>query len=223
MSALLSRRKLPFLSRTIGRKRLNPGLAERGILREQEIAAPETLARDRPVGLRVDGENDARRVVRLRHALHQHQQVPVRIGVHGPGAQRVLVQRHRIKIGVVVGRRACARFRNGRRRRRSANTSRTPARVPPASAEAPPASSPRVPAPSPQVRPPAARLTGGKSPMARMTASSMTWSTAREAHRSPPAEWGAARDSECSTTRSTSAAGRRRRACTSRSRTAAPS
>ena len=38
--------------------------AERGVLREQEIAAPEALARDRAVGLAVDGENDAGRVAR---------------------------------------------------------------------------------------------------------------------------------------------------------------
>ena len=84
---------------------LEAGAAERGIVREQEIAAPKTLARDRPVGLGVDGEEDARRAVRLRHAPHQHQDVPVRIGIHGSRAQRLLGQRHGIKIGVVVARR----------------------------------------------------------------------------------------------------------------------
>ena len=105
MSSLVSRRKRAVLVAHDRPEALEPGAAERGILREQEIAAPEALARDRPVGLRVDGEDDARRVVGLRHAPHQHQQVPVRIGVHGPRAQRVLVQRHRIIIGVVVGHR----------------------------------------------------------------------------------------------------------------------
>ena len=84
---------------------LEAGAAERGIVHEQEIAAPKSLARDRPVGLRVDGEEDTRRAVRLRHALHQHQNVPVRIGIHGPRAQRRLRQRHGVKIGVVVVRR----------------------------------------------------------------------------------------------------------------------
>src|SRR6476619_2450020 len=62
---------------------LEPWASKSGILREQEIAAPKTLARDGPVGLRVDSKQDARRVVRLRHAPRQHQDVPVRIGVYG--------------------------------------------------------------------------------------------------------------------------------------------
>ena len=82
---------------------LEAGAAERGILREQEVAAPEALARDRAVGLRVDGEDHAGRVIGLRHAPHQHQQMPVGIGVDGPRPQRLLVQRHRIEIVVVVG------------------------------------------------------------------------------------------------------------------------
>src|SRR5262249_49697650 len=44
--------------------------AECAVLRKQEVAAPESFARHRAVGLTVDGENDARRVVRLRDALH---------------------------------------------------------------------------------------------------------------------------------------------------------
>ena len=73
-------------------------------MHEQEIAAPEALARDRPVGLRVDGEEDARRAVDLRHAPHQHQHVAVRIGVDGARPQRLLLQRHGVEIGVVVAR-----------------------------------------------------------------------------------------------------------------------
>jgi hypothetical protein len=41
------------------------------------------------VRISVDGENDARRVVRLRDALHDHQDVPVRVGIDGARAQRV--------------------------------------------------------------------------------------------------------------------------------------
>ena len=130
ISALVSRRKAPFLSRTIGRKRLKPGLAERGILREQEIAAPEALARDRPVGLRVDGEEDAGRAARS----------AARAAPAPAGARR---DRRTRSPGAACPRsaargssrccrrsRACARSRNGRRRRRSADTSRTPARAP---------------------------------------------------------------------------------------------
>src|SRR5205085_2345722 len=81
---------------------LEPGAAESGILREQEIAAPEALARNSPVGLRIDREEDAGSVASLRHALREHQEMPVRIGIDGAGTQRVLVERHRIIIGVVV-------------------------------------------------------------------------------------------------------------------------
>ena len=44
---------------------LEAGAAERWLVHEQEIAAPEALARDRAVGLGVDGEEDARRAVLL--------------------------------------------------------------------------------------------------------------------------------------------------------------
>ena len=65
---------------------LEPRAAERRILREQEVAAPETFSRDGPVGLSVDCEENARCVSRLRHAPHQHQNVSVRIRVHRPWA-----------------------------------------------------------------------------------------------------------------------------------------
>ena len=73
-------------------------------MREQEVAAPETLPRDRSVGLRVDGQEDARRAVRFRHATHQHQHVAVGVGVYRARAQRLLCQRHGVEIGVVVAR-----------------------------------------------------------------------------------------------------------------------
>jgi hypothetical protein len=60
--------------------------AERGVLRKQEIAAPE---RDRAVGLAVNGQNDAGCVLRLCDAAHDHQDVPVRISIDGAWAQRV--------------------------------------------------------------------------------------------------------------------------------------
>ena len=56
---------------TIGPEALEARAAERGVLREQEVAAPEALARHRAVGLAVDGEENAGRVVRLRHALRR--------------------------------------------------------------------------------------------------------------------------------------------------------
>ena len=86
-------------------KALEPRTPERRILCKQEIAAPKTLSRDCPVRLSVDGEENTRCVSRLRHATHQHQNVAVRVRVHCSGAQRFLLQRHRIVIGVVVARR----------------------------------------------------------------------------------------------------------------------
>ena len=83
--------------------------AERGVLRKQEVAAPEALARDRAVGLAVDGENDAGCVLRLRNAAHDHQNVPVRIRIDGAWAQRVRRERHGIVISVVVGERGAPR------------------------------------------------------------------------------------------------------------------
>ncbi len=82
---------------------LEAGASERGILHIQEVSAPETLARHRAVGLRIDGEKDAGRIGRLRQALGQNQNVPERIGIDGTRAQRLLRQRHRIIIGVVIG------------------------------------------------------------------------------------------------------------------------
>src|SRR5262249_34956651 len=76
--------------------------SESRVLREQEIAAPKTLPCDRAVRLPVDGENDTRRVVRLRHAPHNHQYVPVRVGKDGSRPQRLLPERHGIIISVVV-------------------------------------------------------------------------------------------------------------------------
>ena len=81
---------------------LEAGRAERRLMHEQEVAAPEALARDRSVGLGVDGEEHAGRAVHLRHATHQHQHVAVGVGVHRAGAQRLFGQRHDVEIGVVV-------------------------------------------------------------------------------------------------------------------------
>jgi hypothetical protein len=81
---------------------LEAGAAECGIVHEQEIAAPEALARDRPVRLCVDGEENAGGSVRLGHAPHQHENVPVRIGVHRARTQRLLGERHSVEVGVVV-------------------------------------------------------------------------------------------------------------------------
>src|SRR5260370_6854237 len=64
-------------------KVLEARAAERRILREQEIAAPETLSCDRPVGLSIDGEEDARLAIHLRHTMHEHQHVAVRTTAHG--------------------------------------------------------------------------------------------------------------------------------------------
>jgi hypothetical protein len=84
---------------------LEAGPAKRGILGKQEVAAPEALARDRPVRLCIHRKDDAGRVVGLRHALGDDQEVSVRIGVDRSRTQRVLAQRHRIEIiAVVVGR-----------------------------------------------------------------------------------------------------------------------
>ena len=83
---------------------LEAGAAERGFVREKEIAAPETLARDRSVRLGVDGQEDARRAVRFRHAAHQHQHMAVGVGIDRARAQRLLCQRHGVEIGVVVAR-----------------------------------------------------------------------------------------------------------------------
>ena len=81
---------------------LEPGAAERGVVRKQEIAPPKALARDGAVGLRIDGEEDARRAVRLRHAPRDHQHVAVGIGVGDARAQIFRRERHRIVIGVIV-------------------------------------------------------------------------------------------------------------------------
>src|SRR4029077_13225984 len=85
---------------------LEPRATQRRVLREQEVAAPETLARDRSVRLPIDSEEDTRRLARLRYAPREHQQVSIGIGVHGSRAQRVLRQRHRVVVGVVVGQRS---------------------------------------------------------------------------------------------------------------------
>ena len=61
----------------------------------------------------------------FRHALHQHQNVAVGIGVNGARAQRLLRQRDGVEIGVVVARRHAHGRRYGRRRRRPANIRRT--------------------------------------------------------------------------------------------------
>ena len=128
----------------------------------------------------------------------------MRIGVYGPRAQRLLVQRHRIVIGVVVARRRSPGIRNGRRRRRSgADTGRTPARAPSAW---PPPGSAALAAPAASARLPAARPAGRTHPAADAARRYV------ELRARPPRGFG------CSTTRSTSAPRRRRRAVTSRIR-----
>src|SRR5208337_5155967 len=69
---------------------LEPGATERGALREKEIAPPETLPRHRRIGLPVDGEENTRCAVRLRHTLHKHENVAIGIGVNCAGAQCLL-------------------------------------------------------------------------------------------------------------------------------------
>ena len=86
-------------------KALEPGAAERRVVHEQEIAAPKALARDRPVGLRVNGEENARRTVRFRYAFDQHQNVSIRVGVNGAWAQCRFRQGHHVKVGAVIARR----------------------------------------------------------------------------------------------------------------------
>ncbi len=73
-------------------------------MHEQEIAAPETLARDRTIRLGIDREIDAGLAVLLRHQMHQHQHMAIGVGIDRAGMQRLAGQRHRIEIGVVVGR-----------------------------------------------------------------------------------------------------------------------
>ena len=79
--------------------------AERRILREQEISAPEAFARDRAVRLPIDGKKYARRIVRLRDAFHKDQNMSVGIGINRSGAQRVLFQRYGVVVGLVIVRR----------------------------------------------------------------------------------------------------------------------
>ncbi len=81
---------------------LKPGTAKRRILSKQEISPPKSLARNRPVGLRIDGKYDARGVARLGYSLSNHQSVPVGIGVHRSRAKCFPRQRNVIIIGVVV-------------------------------------------------------------------------------------------------------------------------
>ena len=96
---------MPFVLAHDRAEALEPRTAERRILRKQEVAAPKALARHRPVRLPVDGEEDACSVARLRHALNEDENVPVRVGVDGAGTQSILGERHGIIIGVVVVRR----------------------------------------------------------------------------------------------------------------------
>src|SRR5262249_58234951 len=89
-------------------KALKPGAPECGILYEQEIPAPETLARDSSIRLRVDGEKDTRRIGRLRHPSRENQNMSERVDVYGPRPQRLLRQRDRVVVGVVVARQRSA-------------------------------------------------------------------------------------------------------------------
>src|SRR5262249_45955914 len=54
---------------------------EGGIVDKQEIAAPKALARDRPVGFRIDRQEGAGRATGLRYAPHEHHNVPVWVGI----------------------------------------------------------------------------------------------------------------------------------------------
>src|SRR5262249_47014893 len=67
----------------------------------------------------IDSKQDAGGVARLHHALRQHQDVPIRIGVDCSWTQRFLFESNRIVVAVVI---ACLRppvsgldaIRNGR-------------------------------------------------------------------------------------------------------------
>src|SRR5262249_55193121 len=83
---------------------LEPRAPKRRVLHEQEIPAPETFARDRSIGLRINGEEDTRRAARLGHASRENQNVSEWIDIYGPRPQRLLRQRYRVVIGVVVAR-----------------------------------------------------------------------------------------------------------------------
>ena len=61
-----------------------------------------SVPRHRPIRLPVDGEKDTCCLARLRNAFHEHQDVSIRIGVDRSGTQRVLRERHRVVIGIVV-------------------------------------------------------------------------------------------------------------------------
>ena len=118
------------LSRTIGRKRLKPGPPSAGSSANRKLPRQKRLRATVPSGWPSTARNDARRAVGLRHALHEHQKVPVRIGIDGARPQRVLAQRHGVVVGVVVGRAPFARSPSARRRRRCADIGRSPAASP---------------------------------------------------------------------------------------------
>ena len=91
-----------------GPEALESRAAERGVMRKQEIATPETFACNGPIGLRVNCEEDSGPAAGLRHAPHEYEGMPVWIGIDGAGTQRLLCQWHRIQIGIVaVQRRSC--------------------------------------------------------------------------------------------------------------------
>ena len=70
--------------------------------REEEVAAPEALARHRTVGLAVDREQHAGRRRRLGHALGDDEHVTVGVREDGPRPQRRGGERDRVVVALLV-------------------------------------------------------------------------------------------------------------------------